>query len=649
MEISAGDGAGTGSGFGAGGGFGAAFEREGGNGEPNETAALVACRGTIGTWQGATAGSEAPVADKESFKVNWLSMLRPWGATQAGGKIPEDTAGDSVETDAANENSGGHCAGRNGAALAFGGREAQSTLTASGRAGSTVSASVAANSPTRVNQPLANKTRVADGHQSAFEWSATKTTSSTGSSFGDSKIERRNSLAQNAGVRGRATHGSNGVAGSPVDGDAAAAAPIEANIPLASEIHSVAPSEADVRSEDQMAGPAAITNQPATVTTAAVVAANDAHSKVSVPALTNSGANARAAGQIPIHGAQASPTGQTMNSAVAAETRSDDQEESAAIPQASLAEMGIATSSVPRAVSVTDMGPKAGVEEHKNTAGENGGGRLTAHRRVGEGNGTTPAPAAAAPAADKSGMEAGNSETLPAKMANDPAVGGPSAAASHQNGPRVVVAQPSGMETSAIVRDPSGTHGILASAAEAGSTSAGAPAAGQETFAALDAGTTVGSPNWIHAGGRQAEAGFNDPALGWVGVRAELSGVSIHAAIVPGSTEAAQALSGHLAGLSAYLSENHTPVATLTMSSPGNSGIGAESDQSLAQGLGRGMQQSAGQDGKENQTHAFELGSQPSAREGDSFSSTSSAVPASGLDAPVCAGDGLGAHISVMA
>jgi flagellar hook-length control protein FliK len=65
----------------------------------------------------------------------------------------------------------------------------------------------------------------------------------------------------------------------------------------------------------------------------------------------------------------------------------------------------------------------------------------------------------------------------------------------------------------------------------------------------------------------QAEAGYQDPALGWIGVRAEASGGAVHATLVPQSSDAAQALSGHMAGLHTYLAENRTPVETLTLAS----------------------------------------------------------------------------------
>ena len=100
-----------------------------------------------------------------------------------------------------------------------------------------------------------------------------------------------------------------------------------------------------------------------------------------------------------------------------------------------------------------------------------------------------------------------------------------------------------------------------------------------ETFAALDAQRSAPAPTWIHAGARHAEAGYLDPALGWVAVRADAGASGLHAALLPASGEAAQVLGSHLAGLNAYLSEHHGESATVTMSAPENardaSGMGA--------------------------------------------------------------------------
>jgi hypothetical protein len=202
----------------------------------------------------------------------------------------------------------------------------------------------------------------------------------------------------------------------------------------------------------------------------------------------------------------------------------------------------------------------------------------------------------------------------------------------------VIIGQTSAPEASAWVRDPGNVHGTAGATAARGD-SAATQAAPQETFAALDAGTSVGTPNWIHAGGRQAEAGFQDPALGWVGVRADLSGGSVHAALVPGSTEATQALSGHLAGLNAYLAEQQTPVAALTMAAPGTSGTETGVDQS--------MQQSAGQHGEQNSAAAQQSGAQPGTDA--SAMAESASTTNAGFDAIAYARGSRGTHISVMA
>ncbi len=90
------------------------------------------------------------------------------------------------------------------------------------------------------------------------------------------------------------------------------------------------------------------------------------------------------------------------------------------------------------------------------------------------------------------------------------------------------------------------------------------PAAG-DAFSALDAAHSTPPPTWIHSGAHHAEAGYLDPALGWVGVRAEAAASGVHAALMPGSAEAAQVLATHLSSLNAYLSEQHGPQATVTM------------------------------------------------------------------------------------
>jgi len=63
------------------------------------------------------------------------------------------------------------------------------------------------------------------------------------------------------------------------------------------------------------------------------------------------------------------------------------------------------------------------------------------------------------------------------------------------------------------------------------------------------------------------EAGFQDPSLGWVSVRAEMgSGGGVHASVIPSSSDAAQVLNGHLSGLDAHLANQHLPVHPVTIS-----------------------------------------------------------------------------------
>ena len=90
----------------------------------------------------------------------------------------------------------------------------------------------------------------------------------------------------------------------------------------------------------------------------------------------------------------------------------------------------------------------------------------------------------------------------------------------------------------------------------------------QTAFAAMDGAVPSGGA-WVHTGARHAEAGFQDASLGWVSVRAEAAGGGIHATLAGGNTQAAQALSGHLAGLSAFLEERQTPVQSIHVTQPG--------------------------------------------------------------------------------
>lgn len=95
-----------------------------------------------------------------------------------------------------------------------------------------------------------------------------------------------------------------------------------------------------------------------------------------------------------------------------------------------------------------------------------------------------------------------------------------------------------------------------------------APASAErDTFAALDASSGPSHATWSHASAGRAEAGYLDPSLGWVSVRAEVHGSGVHASVVPGSGEAATVLGSQMAALNAYLNE-HRSATTVTLATP---------------------------------------------------------------------------------
>jgi hypothetical protein len=163
----------------------------------------------------------------------------------------------------------------------------------------------------------------------------------------------------------------------------------------------------------------------------------------------------------------------------------------------------------------------------------------------------------------------------------------------------------------------------------------------RDTFSALDAGSAPSVPTWTHAGSQHAEAGFRDPALGWVGVRADLNGDGIHATLVPSSAEAAQALNEHLAGLSTHLVEQQSPVASLSMASPGGSGI--------ENGTGQRMQQGAESNPQQSTPGESQRGLQENAPTAAGVSVLATSAQSGNPDSFVYTGESRGAHISVMA
>ena len=92
----------------------------------------------------------------------------------------------------------------------------------------------------------------------------------------------------------------------------------------------------------------------------------------------------------------------------------------------------------------------------------------------------------------------------------------------------------------------------------------------RDTFAEMDTETAV-QPTWNHAGVNKAEAGFHDPSLGWVTVRAQLGSAGVHATVVPASGVAGQTISDRLTSLGTYLTDHHTHIDSWAVVAPENS------------------------------------------------------------------------------
>jgi hypothetical protein len=165
---------------------------------------------------------------------------------------------------------------------------------------------------------------------------------------------------------------------------------------------------------------------------------------------------------------------------------------------------------------------------------------------------------------------------------------------------------------------------------------------GHETFAALDAGSLAGAPGWVHAGAHQAEAGFQDPALGWVGVRADGSGAGVHAALLPGSADAAVTLGGHLSGLNAYLTEHRVQVEPVTVAAPENQSTGAGFENAAGQNTQHGSGQGSGQE-----TESATQPSGPASVHADSGLEQGNEVPGRTMDTAAPHANG-SMHISIM-
>jgi len=205
-------------------------------------------------------------------------------------------------------------------------------------------------------------------------------------------------------------------------------------------------------------------------------------------------------------------------------------------------------------------------------------------------------------------------------------------------------------DASALMRDPSAARSALLQTGASGGASASAATPGsRDPIAELDAQGASITPTWVHAGAQHAEAGYEDPNLGWVGVRADLSTGSVHASVVPGSADAAQVLGTQMAGLNSYLNEHRSPVDTVTLSAPEGRTIGNATDQ------GGGMQQGSGQHTGQNAAQDAGQGSSSAPQSIASVSTRASAVAAPVQASTSTSADqsaeinSTGVHISVVA
>jgi flagellar hook-length control protein FliK len=158
---------------------------------------------------------------------------------------------------------------------------------------------------------------------------------------------------------------------------------------------------------------------------------------------------------------------------------------------------------------------------------------------------------------------------------------------------------------------------------------------GGDAFAALDSASS--NPVWVHATPHRAEAGFRDPTLGWVGVRAQVQADGLHAVMVPASADAERALDSRMTGLGSYLAEQHIEVHTLAVGPPESS-----------QGEGSQGNDIGGGQGGEQQTSSGERRSVPAEPNPDAPKSTRSDTTSAKLQVAQIGPRSEGTYISVI-
>jgi hypothetical protein len=200
---------------------------------------------------------------------------------------------------------------------------------------------------------------------------------------------------------------------------------------------------------------------------------------------------------------------------------------------------------------------------------------------------SNPIAAARQSLAERSSSATGKGVDEPLNLRPAHGANSPDAAAAAWLSPQALAAQPipSVAESALLGRDGS-APGHSVNLQTLGASGGAAAAAPRETFAAMDS-ASAHATSWIHAGSHSAEAGFEDPSLGWIGVRADMGSGGVHASVVPGSAAAAAMLGGHMAGLHAYLSDHHPGVETLSLASPQSQSGNAGADQAMQQQNGQ--------------------------------------------------------------
>ena len=243
----------------------------------------------------------------------------------------------------------------------------------------------------------------------------------------------------------------------------------------------------------------------------------------------------------------------------------------------------------------------------------------------------SPAPPASGNAADPSHLSAASLQNAAASASpvrsglasreHGPLQHEPAASATEQQ-----VLSSAGLPShTAPVRDASGLTGVSAERSNAAAhLDSGSSQPARDPFPLLDADPGQPATRWTHASARQVEAGYQDPALGWVSVRADATPGGLHASVLPSSPEAAQALGAHLSGLNSFLADQHGGSVTASLASPDGSSSAAGQNGHA----GAGQQNSSGEPSTAQQASASSSSSSSSFLAGN-VQGNPSPVPAS--------------------